>query len=135
MSRSLTRELGMQLIFQMGAQNDFGEDIRERFLKDHEISPQDKKYIILLCDSLKENLSDIDSLINKYSNGWTTARMPKVDLAIARLAVTEMFYVEATPLAVAINEAVELAKKYGGDNSPKFINGLLGKIARSKDEE
>ena len=134
MSRSLTRELAMQLIFQMGIQNDFGADIRERFLKDHEISKQDRDFIMNICDAIEKNLADIDGLINECSAGWTTSRMAKVDLAIARLAVTEIIYTKETPLPVVINEAVELAKKYGGDSSPKFLNGLLGKLARTKAE-
>ena len=61
--------------------------------------------------------------------------MPKVDLEILRLAVYEMLYDEDVPVSVAINEAVELAKKFGGDDSPSFINGILGKVARSQESK
>ena len=63
------------------------------------------------------------------AEGWTTARMPKVDLTLLRLALYEISY-EELPAGVAINEAVELAKKYGSDNSSSFINGVLGRIVR-----
>ena len=133
MSRSLARELGMQLIFQMDVQNEFDGAIRQRFLDESKVAAPERKYIEALTDELKKNLADIDALIDKYSAGWPASRMAKVDLAIARLAVTEIAYLKDVPVAVSINEAVELAKKYGGDSSPKFLNGLLGKIARSRD--
>ena len=74
-------------------------------------------------------LEEIDKIINESSKGWKTTRMGKVDLTLIRLAVYEMKYEEDIPTGVAINEAVELAKKYGTDDSPAFINGVLAKIA------
>ena len=67
--------------------------------------------------------------MNKASKGWKTSRMGKVDLTILRLASYEVLFDEDVPGKVAINEAVELAKKFGGDESPAFINGVLGKVA------
>lgn len=72
---------------------------------------------------------EIDKLINEHTKGWKTARMNKVDLSILRLAVYEMKWDEEIPESVAINEAVELAKKYSGDDGPSFINGVLAKLA------
>ena len=74
-------------------------------------------------------LEEIDKIINESSKGWKTTRMGKVDLTLIRLAVYEIKYEEDIPTGVAINEAVELAKKYGTDDSPAFINGVLAKIA------
>jgi len=74
-------------------------------------------------------LEEIDKIINESSKGWKTTRMGKVDLTLIRLAVYEIKYEEDIPTGVAINEAVELAKKYGTDDSPAFINGILAKIA------
>ena len=68
-------------------------------------------------------------MINKETKGWETGRMGKVDLTLIRLAVYEMKYDDDIPTGVAINEAVELAKKFGQDNSPSFINGVLAKFA------
>ena len=73
--------------------------------------------------------SDIDESIEKYSINWKLERMARTDLAILREAATEIKYIDDVPAAVTINEAVELAKLYGTENSPKFINALLGKIA------
>ena len=73
-------------------------------------------------------IEEIDAKINEVTEGWKTGRMGKVDLTLIRLAVYEMLYEEDVPAKVAINEAVELAKQYGTDNSPSFVNGVLAKL-------
>ena len=75
-----------------------------------------------------ELIPEIDEKINQVAEGWKTRRMGKVELTILRLAVYEMQYDEEIPEKVAINEAVELAKKFGRDESPAFINGVLAKL-------
>ena len=77
-----------------------------------------------------EMLQQLDQEINEAAKGWKTSRMGKVELTILRLAVYEMKHDEDVPVGVAINEAVELAKQYGQDDSPAFINGILGKAAK-----
>ena len=89
---------------------------------------KDKTYIFEKVEKISEKLEEIDAKINEVSEGWKTGRMGKVDLALIRLAVYEMLYDEDVPAKVAINEAVELAKQYGTDNSPAFINGILAKL-------
>lgn len=84
---------------------------------------------------VREHLEDIDAQLNSASRGWKTKRMSRVDLAALRLAVYEMEYDEDVPTGVAINEAVELAKRFGGDASGSFVNGVLGKIASEKEEK
>ena len=74
-------------------------------------------------------MEEIDSILESASDGWKLKRMAKVDLSIMRLAVYEMKYDEEIPVSVAINEAVEIAKKYGQDESPSFVNGVLAKVA------
>ena len=78
------------------------------------------------------HVEEIDRLLNTASKGWKTARMNKVDLTILRLAVYEMKWDDEVPEGVAINEAVELAKKFGGDSSSSFVNGVLGKVAKQE---
>ena len=72
----------------------------------------------------------LDERLNQVAEGWKTKRMGKADLAILRLALYEMLYDESIPVKVAINEAVELAKKFGGDDSPSFVNGILAKTVK-----
>ncbi len=79
---------------------------------------------------IEDKIDEIDELINKTAKGWKLSRMGKVEAAILRLAVYEMKYDDAIPVGVAINEAVELAKKFGGDETPAFINGILAKFAQ-----
>ena len=75
------------------------------------------------------NAEKIDAMINEHTTGWKTTRMNKVDLSILRLAVYEMQMDDDVPVKVAINEAIELAKRFSGDEGPAFINGVLGKLA------
>ena len=83
-------------------------------------------------DHVLEQLDEIDALLNETSNGWKTKRMSRVDLTALRLAVYELKYDKDVPTGVAINEAVELAKRFGGETSGSFVNGILGKIANSE---
>lgn len=88
----------------------------------------DKTYMIKICKLLKENNDKINELINKYAKNWTIERMPKVDLAILKLSICEILFMEEIPNKVSINEAVEIAKVYCDDKTPKFINGILGSV-------
>lgn len=92
------------------------------------------EYAEALVRGIAENADDIDARLAATSENWSVDRMPVVDRALLRLAVYEMVYVDEVPVSVAINEAVELAKAYGGeDESPRFVNGVLGRIARALD--
>ena len=104
----------------------FVEDLKE----EKEVSEQDEAYILAKCRKIMEMLQQLDQEINEAAKGWKTSRMGKVELTILRLAVYEMKHDEDVPVGVAINEAVELAKQYGQDDSPAFINGILGKAAK-----
>ena len=90
---------------------------------------KDTHYIEEKYDLVMSHLTEIDEKINAITDGWKTSRMGKVDLAIIRLAVYEILFDEDVPTGVAINEAVELAKQFGTDDSHSFVNGVLSKIA------
>ena len=92
----------------------------------------EKEYIRTKYAAIAEKVEMIDEKINASVTGWKTSRMGKVDLTILRLAVYEIEWDEEVPQGVAINEAVELAKRYGGEESPSFINGVLGKIVNPR---
>lgn len=89
----------------------------------------DVAYIRNKYHNVLAHMEEIDSILESASDGWKLKRMAKVDLSIMRLAVYEMKYDEEIPVSVAINEAVEIAKKYGQDESPSFVNGVLAKVA------
>ena len=94
-----------------------------------EVSEKDRKYMADKAKAIAAKVEEIDALINEHTTGWKTTRMNKVDLSILRLAVYEMKWDEDVPVKVAINEAVELGKRFSGDEGPAFINGVLGKLA------
>ncbi len=92
------------------------------------VNPEHLEYINRKCSDIIAKVAEIDAAINEATTGWKTTRMGKVDLSIIRLAVYEMKYEEDIPAKVSINEAVELAKKYGTDESASFVNGVLAKF-------
>ena len=89
---------------------------------------KDTRYIQETYGNILERIGELDAMVNQVAQGWKTSRMGKADLAIIRLAVYEMKFEEDVPEGVAINEAVELAKSYGTDDSPSFVNGVLAKL-------
>ncbi|MCR4763930.1 MAG: transcription antitermination factor NusB [Lachnospiraceae bacterium] len=96
---------------------------------DTPFAERDMRQIREKYEKIADRLEEIDRTINDRTVGWDTDRMSKVDLTIIRLAVYEILYDDSVPVGVAINEAVELAKRYGQDESPSFVNGVLAKFA------
>ncbi len=138
MRRTVAREKLMLLIFQMEAQQDRSEEAIGTF-KSFYMEDQDQvEYFDAVLKRYLENSKEIDEIIENGSSGWHLGRMARVDLAVLRLAVTEICFMEGekeslrAPAGAAINEAVNLAKKFGSEDSGKFVNGVLGKIARSR---
>lgn len=131
MRRTEARELLMQMLFQMEAQNDFSQQAKELFVEFYMDNSSQLPYFQMVFDSFIHNKKDIDAKIDEASSHWRTGRMGKVDLAVLRLCITEISFVtsEIIPPSAAINEAVVLAKKFGGEDSGKFVNGVLGKVA------
>ena len=129
-TRRDARELLMLTIFQMEAQKELDVSQIEKYLAGKKTGAQ-TSYVKNILLKMLENIEEIDSEINGASNGWSTSRMSKPDLAICRVAVAEILYAEDVPKAVAINEAVNLSKLYGTEQSPKFINAVLGRIVKN----
>ena len=93
------------------------------------------EYGRLLLLGFSAHRAEIDRIISERSANWAVNRMPMVDRELLRITVYEMKYVDAVPIPVSINEAVEIAKEFGGDDSYRFINGLLGRVARGSDSD
>ncbi len=132
MNRRTLREQVFKLLFRIEFNNQ--EEMQQQcsyFFEDsdNQILEEDMDYIQNKYNMIMNHLSEIDQLINEKAKGWSTQRMGKVDLTIIRLAVYEILYDEDVPTNVAINEAVELAKKFGQDESYGFVNGILAKFA------
>ena len=136
MSRRELREQIFKFIFRVEFNDAEEMQEQEQFffdnfaLEEQEIKEADAAYISEKSRKIIERLEEIDEMINKQAKGWTTQRMGKVDLAILRLAVYEIVFDDDVPTGVAINEAVEHAKKFGQEESSGFVNGVLAKFAK-----
>lgn len=129
MNRKQAREFVMQTMFQIEVQKDFENPDIDSYMAECGAGNQ-KDYISNLLSQICSNIEKIDCMIDDASEGWPASRMTKPDLAVIRVAVGEMLYADDVPDAVAINEAVNLAKDYGTDQSPKFVNAVLAKIKK-----
>lgn len=131
MTRRECREHLMIMLFQSEFYEN--EELTEqmKYYMESIVAPKsdDVEYIQGKYEKTYAMKDEIDSLLERVSEGWKVKRMSKVDLSIMRLAVYEMKYDDEIPVGVAINEAVEIAKKFGQDNSPSFVNGILAKVA------
>ena len=131
MGRRELREQIFLLLFRVEF-NDISEmpEQIQMFLEDDEVkrSEKDVEYITGKYDGIMEKLSELDAQLNERAESWNIGRMGKVELTVLRLALYEMKYDEDVPVSVAINEAVELAKKFGQDSSGAFVNAVLAKF-------
>ena len=131
MTRRELRENTFKMLFRIEfyEANELSEQMRLFEEENSGLKEEDISYIRNKCEDIIAHLEEIDGAVNEVSEGWKTSRMGKVDLTLIRLAVYEIRYEEEIPYKVSINEAVELAKKYGTDDSPSFVNGILAKFA------
>lgn len=144
MKRRLAREMAVQSLYFMAMNEVAAQESVEMVLNEavHEreepLSQSDVQelspFVHTLVEGTSTHLAEIDGLLEQYLRGWKVERLSKVDLQILRLAVFEMFYDDEVPPKVAINEAIDLAKWFGTDDSGKFINGVLGKMIHQLDE-
>lgn len=131
MTRREIRELIFKMVFRVEfhTEEEIPEQLRLFMDALDQASEKDRAYIEHKVEDLLAHLTEIDEIIDTNATNWKTSRMAKVELTLIRLAVYEMKFEEGVPAGVAINEAVELAKAYGEDNSPAFVNGVLARIA------
>lgn len=133
--RSVTRRQIREHIFLMLFRKEFYNDIDlleqlELYLSELQKPTEDENaYLTSRFKEVLTKLDEIDGMLSKAASGWTLDRMGKVELTILRLAIYEMGFDDDIPVKVAINEAIELAKSFGGDDAPGFINGVLAKLA------
>ena len=129
MSRTELREHIFRMLFRIEFNSEEEMKEQEKLYFDllEPVSEKEQEYILNKYKAIVDKLSEIDKVLNELSTGWKTSRMNRVDLTILRLAIYEVKWDEDIPTAVAINEAVELAKKYSSDSGPAFVNGVLAK--------
>lgn len=133
MNRKRSREIAMELLFGMTLSKNTLEETIETFLEDYEmkLNTIDVDYIKKILIKVEENKVHIDKKIEESLTNWKLDRISKVNLSILRLAIGEMLYIEDVPEKVAINEAIEMTKKYSDEKSVSFINGVLDKAFKN----
>lgn len=125
-SRKQSREVAFKLLFALAF--DEGGETELDLATEEKIDDKEMSYINKLVTAVKENLQSIDNIISNTAKGFSFDRIYKVDLTALRLAVGEITYISETPKVVAVNEAVNLVKKYGTENSASYINGILATV-------
>lgn len=133
MSRKTAREVAMKLAFARmfdGECEQTYQDVLDKSGIGEAPTEEDISYVQDVLNGIDEHVAEIDDLIDEMAIGWRIERMPKVDLSVLRVAIYEMMYREDIPSGVSINEAVELAKQFGGERSSAYINGMLGTLAK-----
>ncbi len=123
------REGALQVLFEVDLVGHDVEDVRARQFDQMLLADGFRDYAERLVDGVLAHRDDLDALIAATAPAWPIAQLPRVDLNILRLALCELLYNTDVPVGAIINEAVELAKRYGSENSGKFINGTLGTVA------
>ncbi len=135
MSRKKARDNAFKCIYEL----EFGRDekiekILENCYEENNNKPDEMEYIEMVLKGVKENLAQIDNVILSKLKNWSIERIAKIDLAILRLAIYEINYMDDIPEKVSANEAVELAKTYGNNDSKSFVNGVIAKVIESKED-
>jgi N utilization substance protein B len=130
----MKRREAREIVFRVLYQSEMGvfelEPTLSQVLEEVKPSAEVSKYALLLVEQIKTHGAEIDSIISDVSQHWRLARMAVTDRNILRIAVSELLYIREVPAPVAIDEAIELAKKYGDEGSGRFVNGILDAVAR-----
>lgn len=136
MSRKSARDNAFKCIYEFEFNKEKNiDEILKICYEEKKCDDLEKEYIEEVTKGVVKNLNNIDEIIVKNLKNWSFERIAKIDLAILRIAIYEMNYIEGIPLKVSANEAVELAKIYGNSDSKSFVNGLLAKVIEEKKEE
>jgi N utilization substance protein B len=130
--RRKSREFALQMLFELEFNRD-DPKWRESFWKTHPTEPAVQEFSDLLTLGVLQNQKSIDDLIRKHAEHWTLERMNRVDRNILRLAIHELLSMEGVPVRVVINEAIEIAKRYGDEASGAFVNGILDHIVKQEE--
>ncbi len=128
-ARSKARKRALDVLFASEMRNRSTADALEQQSEDGPLN----EYTVTLVQGVTEHRDRLDEVISSYAQGWTLARMPAVDRNVLRLATFEVLYVEGVPDAVAVSEALHLVRDLSTDESPAFVNGVLGNIVRDRE--
>ena len=133
--RTKARELALKFLYQVDMTREDSSRVLEAFWQEHRAESPVKEFTTQIIQGTVANLPTIDGLISKYAQNWQLKRMAVIDRNILRLGCFELLFLQDIPPKVSINEAVELAKKYGDTESGQFVNGILDKIRKEETEK
>ncbi len=128
-ARRKARAIALKALYEIDSAGHKAEDVLNRLLADAELSEENSAFVRELVSGIIKNRREIDQNIKKFATAWPIEQLAVVDRNILRLAIFELLIDNKMPVKVAINEAVELAKSFGGDNSAKFVNGVLSSVS------
>ncbi len=131
MSRHIARELAFKILFQTDIGRNPWQEVLSRTLEENELPEKSRAFLEQLVKGTVQELKSVDAEIMKYAQDWKLDRMANTDRNILRMAIFEIKFFKEIPPGVSVNEAVELAKRYGDDESGKFVNGILGNVVRN----
>lgn len=134
-NRRKSRELAMQALFSMESSQNDSKEMLERFCNHFAPSKKVLPFFLKLVEGVMETGSEIDAVIERYSDNWKLSRMAGVDRNILRIAVYELMYCNDIPSKVTINEAIDIGKRFGSNESGAFINGILDGIRVALEEK
>jgi len=127
--RRRARGLALQALYEIDSVGHTADVVPDRLIREQKLSEENDKFVRRLVAGVIQNRSEIDAIIEKFAPAWPIQQTPVIDRNILRLAIFELLIDNEVPVKVAINEAVELAKKFGGDNSARFVNGVLSSVS------
>jgi len=131
LGRRQSREAAMKALFEIELGQVNVDTAIKHIMSECDFNDNDRQFLKILVEGVLKHINKLDKIISRFSEKWEIERMSAVDRNIMRLALYEMLYRDDIPNAVSINEAVELAKKFGGEESWRFVNGILGKYVKT----
>lgn len=132
-ARRRARAIALQALYEIDSTRHEAEAVVSRLLAEEELSEGNNAFVRELVNQVVRNKENLDRNIHRFAPAWPIGQIPVIDRNILRLAIFEVLFDNKVSIKVAINEAVELAKKFGSDSSPKFINGVLGSVSSIAD--
>jgi N utilization substance protein B len=127
--RRKARAIALQALYEIDSAGHEVEAVLNRLLAEAELSEENNAFVHELVSKVAQNREEIDRTIQKFAPAWPIGQISIIDRNVLRLAIFEILFDNKVSIKVAINEAVELAKKFGSDNSPRFVNGVLGSVS------
>ena len=130
-SRRRARGIALQILYELDCTHHKAEEVLSRLVYDDSVDEDDYSFVTALVEGVQTHRRQIDSIIHQHAPAFRVDQMAPIDRTVLRIGVYELVFAHETPLKVSINEAVELAKTFGGDTTPRLVNGVLGSVAEA----